>query len=221
MNKAGKNRILKNLYKLKYMGYNYQNKIIIKQKVTTGDLPNDLNALESIVLNCNLCSFANSRTNILFGEGKPSADILFVSLSPSALEDESGSLLYGNVGSMFTKIATNILDLDIENIYVLDVLKCMPTKDERNIMENLKICKSYFYKQLDIIKPKIIVVFGEAYNYLTNDQKELSEIRGVMQNFNGIKLMPTYHPSFILRNPSLKQDVLHDLQKVKILMESL
>jgi DNA polymerase len=99
--------------------------------------------------------------------------------------------------------------VQIKDIYVLNILKCLPT-DITNISSQVQICKPYVKKQIDIINPKVIVVFGEISQYLIDSQ-----------DYNNIKLIPTYHPSFLLKNPSLKRDALEDLKKVKSIIEAL
>jgi DNA polymerase len=200
------------------MGFHYINQVSFDKFINIEELPNNLDDLEVVVSNCNLCSLSNSRKSVLFGKGNESADVMFMSLSPSLLEDESGDLVYGEKGEMLTKMSQNILGLSISDIYVLNILKCMPTHNS-NYIEAFSICKPYIQKQIDIINPKVIVAFGDVCKYLIDDTKILSKIRGIVQSYNGIKVVPTYDPLFILRNPSLKKDVLDDLEKVKSLME--
>ena len=219
MNQETKNSILNNLQTLQYIGFEYLepiklNKTIIKEE----ELPNEIGLLHDIVLNCNLCSLSKSRKNILFGSGNADANIMFLKLSPTHLEDESGNIFSGKSGEMLVNMCKNILDLNIDDIYVTNILKCF-SKDI--VDKDVNTCKSYIYKQIELIKPNIIITFGRAYEYLINETKSLKEIRGIVQNYNNIKVMPTFDPSYILRNPSFKKDVLEDLQKVKILMESI
>jgi len=207
------NNILKNLISLKYMGFNYLEPLDITHlKSTKQKLPDRLQSLNDIVSHCNLCEFSKTRKNILFGEGNVDADIMFLGLSPSSLDDESGNILSGNSGQMLIKMAQNILKVQIKDIYVVNILKCLPT-DIRNINSQIQICKPYLQKQIDIINPKVIVVF--------DNKNPLSEIRGVVQDYHNIKLIATYHPLFLLKNPSLKREALEDLKKVKSIIEAL
>lgn len=200
------NKILKTLISLKYMGFNYLEPLDITDlNSTKQELPNTLQSLNDMVSHCNLCEFSKTRKNILFGEGNVNADIMFLGLAPSSLDDESGNILSGNSGQMLIKMAQNVLGLQMKEIYVVNMLKCLPS-NVTNISLQVQICKPYLQKQIDIIQPKIIVVFGEVYSNL---------------NFNNIKLISTHHPSSLLKNPSLKKDVLEDLKKVKSIIESL
>ncbi|VAY86259.1 Uracil-DNA glycosylase, family 4 [hydrothermal vent metagenome] len=214
-----KNIILNYLFSLKYMGFEYVNPINIdKTKKIEQELSDDLDELETTISNCNLCLFSKTRRNTLAGLGNKNADVIFLSLAPSSFDDESGDMLSGNSGVMFTQMSQNVLNIPINELYILTLLKCIPSTKDMNVEVN--ICKLYFQKQIEIIKPKIIVAFGDVYKYLLANIASFEEIRGTMQDYNSIKLMPTYHPSFILRNPSVKKDVLNDLKKVKIIMES-
>ncbi len=217
MNQKTKNAILNNIQSLKYMGFEYldpvqiDNSMIIQEK-----LPNTLESLHNIVENCNLCSLSKSRKNISFGMGNINANIMFLNLSPTHLEDESGNVFAGKSGEMLVNMCQKVLGLNIDDIYVANILKCF-SKDIVDL--EINICKPYVEKQIELIKPKVIIAFGNAYEYLINENKSLKEIRGIMQNYNNIKVMPTFDASYILRNPSFKKDVLKDLQKVKSLLE--
>jgi DNA polymerase len=206
MTQQKKNNILHTLTSLKYMGVCYIDPINLnKIDNTKQQLPNDINNLQNIVSNCNLCKFSNTRKNILFGQGNPNANIIFLGLAPSNLDDENNDILSGNTGQMLSKMAQNILGLSINDIYVVNILKCLPSNITK-FNDEIETCKPYLQKQIDIIKPKIIVVFGDAHKYISD--------------YPDIKIISTYHPSFILRNPSFKKDVLEDLKKVKNIMES-
>jgi DNA polymerase len=208
MTKKEQKLLLKNFYTLKYIGFDYihlTNFDIPSQ--SNLQLPNNLEELKNVVSNCHLCSFSKTRQNTLFGYGNKNANIMFVSLAPSVFEDESGDITYGNSKKMFENMAKNVLNISLEGVYMLNILKCIPNKDD--IETEIALCKPYIKKQIDIIKPKIIVMFGDIHKYLLQDIS------------SNIKVVSTYHPTFILRNPSIKKDVFEDLKKVKLLMESL
>ncbi len=221
MKEITKNNILHHLQQMKYMGFKYSDSIELNTKENIiSELPLNSSGLENTMLNCNLCSFSKSRKNILVGQGNLDADVIFLNMAPSIVEDEGAELLLGNSGTMLKKMAKNILKIDIEDIYILNILKCLPNKDIEESNIEINLCKPYIQKQLDIINPKLIISFGNSYKYLTNDDKDISEIRGNMQYYNNIKIIPTYDPSFILRNPSQKKDVMNDLEKAKLLMDA-
>ncbi len=214
-----KNSILKNLQAMKYMGFEYLDPINLDITSTQQiNLPENLNDLNNIVNNCNLCTLSKIRKNVLFGTGNVNSKVMFIGTSPSLIEDESASLLLGNSGDMLVKMCQNVLALNIDDIYVTNILKCFSNKEQSDNDLEVNTCKPYIQKQIDIISPEIIVLFGDAYEYLIKDTKSFKEVRGMIQNYNGIKVMPTFSPSFILRNPSFKKDVLEDLKKVKVLI---
>ena len=222
MQQAMKNKILKNLSALKYMGFNYVDPIKLDNYSNIQyKLSDNLDTLKHVVSNCNLCSFSTNRKNVLFGEGDKNANIIFLNLAPTQLENDTGTSLSGNSGDMLVKMCENVLGVNIDDIYVVNILKCIPSKDIIDCEYEINTCKPYIQKQLDIISPKIIVAFGDSLGYLVGDIKPLEQIRGIVQDYNGIKIVPTYDSSYILRNPSLKKDVFLDLQKVKLMMDSL
>ncbi len=214
--------LLDYLYKKKYMGFNYLKQFEIPQiNKFNHALPFSLIELNEVVSNCNLCSLSTNRKNILFGKGNENSDILFLGLSPSKYEDECGELLTGNNGDMLINIIKNVLKIDINKVYISNILKCISQKDDKNIEYHIKTCIPYLEQQIKIIKPKIIVVFGDAYKYILNNDKSLEEQRHKIHTYNDSQLIITYHPSHLQRNPSLKKDVLEDLTKVKQIMESI
>ena len=221
MQQYTKDKILNNLSALKYMGFNYIDSIKFDScNDIKYELSNDLDSLKDIVANCSLCSFSQNRKNSLFGMGNKNADIVFLNLSPTQLENDSGDILTGKSGEMLTNMCQNVLGLSIDDVYVVNILKCLPSKDISECKYEISTCKPYIQKQIDIISPKIIVAFGDSLNYLNNNSKPMEQVHGLVQDYDGIKVIPTYEPSYILRNPSLKKVVLEDLQKVKLIMES-
>jgi len=220
MTTTKKNNILSHLESLKYMGYRYMDNIVFNQNETVDNiLPNKLEKLENIVLNCNLCSLGNSRKSILFGEGSKDAQVLFLGLYPSSFDDEQNKLLTGKIGEMIINMCQNVLNTPIEKVYILNILKCAPKLNSQDLSHEMERCMPYTLKQIDIIQPQVIIAFGQAYEYLSNDNKHFNEVRGIIQKYNDIDVMPTYDPSYVLRNPSYKKYVLEDLKKIKNSME--
>jgi len=214
-------KLLKDLYSHKFFGFEYYDDIkpTFKQKTSENSLTSLL-TLESTVKQCHICHLASSRKNIVFGEGNENADIIFIGEAPGALEDESGHPFVGRSGDMLTKIITNVLEIPRNEVYITNILKCRPHNNATPTFEEASSCKDYLFTQIELIKPKIIVTLGAtAYKYLTNDMDvSVSKIRGSIIEFGSIKLIPTYHPSYLLRNPSAKKDLLEDIKKVKALL---
>lgn len=214
-------KLLQDLYTHKFFGFEYFDDIkpTFKQELPT-NTSNSLNSLNDIVKNCHLCQLSNTRKNIVFGEGDENAEIMFIGEAPGALEDEIGKPFVGRSGEMLTKIITNVLEISRSEVYISNILKCRPHNNAIPTFEEVSSCKDYLFQQIEIIKPKIIVTLGEiAYKYLTNDMDmSITKIRGSIIDFGNIKLVPIYHPSYLLRNPSAKKDVLRDIKKVKALL---
>ena len=216
--KNRKKEILKNLYYLKWLGYNYIDPINFDSH-NSNFLPNSLEELKKIVLNCHLCDLAKTRKNVVFGEGNPHAKLMFIGEGPGATEDEMGRPFVGRAGQLLTKMIENVLEIKREDVYIANIVKCRPPNNRIPTPEEAKACMPYLLKQIEIINPKILVALGStSYRYLTNDNTPISKIRGEIVKYNDKILIPTYHPSFLLRNPSKKKEAYQDLLKIKSLL---
>ena len=222
MNKHKKLHILNTLYIYKSLGLKYIDNIqdITQNNNSTKSLPNNLNNLQNIVQNCHLCQLSKTRKNVVFGEGDENADIMFIGEGPGATEDETGKPFVGKAGELLTKIIENVLFLQREQVYIANIVKCRPPNNRVPTPNEVESCLPYLLKQINLIKPKIIITLGAtAYNNLTNDKTSISKIRGEVLSFGNAKLIPTFHPSFLLRNPSAKKYVFADMKKVKRLKD--
>jgi DNA polymerase len=222
MNEKLKTAIIKNLQALKYMGFKYIDldpSIIKDEQKSSFELPQELEQLENIVKNCHLCNFSKNNKEILFLQGDKNSKILFLNLYSNDNDPKNQNIFTGNSAIMLSKICKNVLEIDYKNICVINILKCIPSKSIEHCQNEINICKPYIYKQLDIIKPKLIVAFGDSYNYLVPSDKTIAQLRENIQDYNGIKIVTTYHPLHILRNPSCKKDVFDDFKKVKSILE--
>ncbi len=222
MDKNQKIKILRELYVYKSLGYNYFKDItnLMRNTETYLALPDDWEELKRLVLNCHLCQLSKTRKNVVFGEGDIHAKIMFIGEGPGATEDETGRPFVGRAGQLLTKIIENVLELKREQVYIANIVKCRPPNNRVPLPEEVKMCKPFLMKQIELIKPKIIVALGStSYRHLTGDNKTpISKIRGELLDFGDAKLIPTFHPSFLLRNPSAKKDVYQDMLKVKALI---
>jgi len=225
MKKLKKLKILNELYKYKFIGLNYIDDFNIDLKTqnmqSNYQLPNSLESLKNIVLNCHLCQLSKTRNKVVFGEGNPNAKLMFIGEGPGANEDNTGKPFVGRAGDLLTKIVENVLELKREDIYISNIVKCRPPQNRVPTEAEANECMPYLLKQIDIISPSIIVTLGStAYKYLTKDTTPISKIRGEIINYNNIKLIPTFHPSYLLRNPSAKKFVFYDMKKVKNLLKN-
>jgi len=211
--------LLKQLYQLKQLGYNYTNITAYKEEELNLSLPNTLESLQKQAENCHLCELSKSRQKVVFGEGDPHADLLFIGEAPGATEDSSGKPFVGRSGDLLTKMIENVLYISRSDVYITNIVKCRPPNNQVPTPSQAHTCQPYLLKQIELIKPKLIVTLGAtAYHFLTGDETEISKVRGTIHKQNGYTLIPTYHPSYLLRNPSAKKEVFEDLLKVKELM---
>ena len=211
--------LLKQLYQLKQLGYNYTNIAVYKEEELNLSLPNTLESLKKQAQNCHLCELSKSRQKVVCGEGDPHADLLFIGEAPGATEDSSGKPFVGRSGELLTKMIENVLHVSRSDVYITNIVKCRPPNNQVPTASQAHTCQPYLLKQIELIKPKMIITLGAtAYHFLTGDETEISKVRGTIHKQNGYTLIPTYHPSYLLRNPSAKKEVFEDLLKVKDLM---
>ena len=211
--------LLKQLYLLKQLGYNYTSVTAFKDEEPDLTLPDTLEKLRKQAQACHLCQLSKSRTQVVFGEGSENADIMFIGEAPGMAEDTSGKPFIGKSGDMLTNMIEKVLLISRTDVYITNIVKCKPANSTEPSPTEAHTCQAYLLKQIALVKPKIIITLGTtAYHYLSGDESDISKVRGRMQEQNGYQLMPTYHPSFLLRNPSAKKEVLEDLKIVKEMM---
>ena len=211
--------LLKQLYRLKQLGYSYTSVVPFEEEEPDLTLPNTLDKLKKQALECHLCLLSKSRTNIVFGEGDFNADLMFIGEAPGATEDRLGKPFAGRSGELLTKMIENVLQVKREEVYISNIVKCRPTDNRVPSTTEAHTCQPFLLKQIELIKPKIIVALGStAYYYLSGDDTPISKVRGTVHNQNNYTLIPTYHPSYLLRNPSAKKDVFEDLKMIRELM---
>ncbi len=209
--------LLKRLYQLKELGYKYTSQeLFLEDEHGLLELPSSLSSLKEQAQNCHLCSLTKSRNHVVFGEGNEQADIMFIGDIALEIEDKEGKVFQGRGGEMLTAMIEKVLGLSRQDVYITNLLKCHPLASKEVHESEYHTCKAYLFKEIELIDPKVIVTLGEkAYQYLSNDTSSLKEIRGrVIQKEKHI-IIPTYHPGFLLKNPSLKKEVFEDLKKVK------
>ncbi|MRJ01924.1 MAG: uracil-DNA glycosylase [Epsilonproteobacteria bacterium] len=182
-------------------------------------LPDNLESLKEIVSTCHLCDLAKSRKNVVFGEGDPQARLMFVGEGPGATEDETGRPFVGRAGQLLTKMIESVLQIPRSKVYIANIVKCRPPNNRVPTPQEAESCLPYLLKQIEIVDPKIIVALGAtSYRWLTGDKTPISRIRGHKLPFKGRILVPTFHPSYLLRNPSKKREAYQDLLLIKELL---
>ena len=211
--------LLKQLYQLKQLGYHYTDVNLFKEEEPNLSLPNTLKSLEKQAKECHLCELSKSRNKVVFGEGSLEATLMIVGDFPSNSDDSAGKMFSGRSGDTLTKMLENVLGLTRADVYMTNVLKCRALDTQTPSPAHAHTCHPYLLKQIELIQPKIILAFGElAYQYLTGDDSSISEVRGTVHEKEAYRVIPTYHPNYLLRNPSAKKNVFEDLKKVKALM---
>ena len=170
--------------------------------------------LEKEFKNCQLCGLCETRTQVVFGSGNPQARLMFVGEAPGFDEDRQGQPFVGAAGQLLTKII-EAMKLKRDDVYIANCLKCRPPNNRSPLPSEIVTCKPILMRQIDIIQPKIICALGKfaAQTLLENDQP-ISRMRGRFFDWNGIKIMPTFHPAYLLRNPADKKLVWEDVQKI-------
>lgn len=218
-----KQKILQHYNRLQLMGYEYSLPLKLDESQENEMvLPNDLINLNSMVENCSLCEFSKYKTRTVFSYGNEHSKIVFVDLAPSVLEDKENRMLIGKSGELLIKMIENVLNVSHSEFYFANIIKCKTTSKKTPTSHEVASCKPFLNKQLELINPKLIVALGEgAYEYLTNDKRNIEQVRGKIIKHNHIDVLPIYHPSFLLRNPSAKKEAFHDMLKIKSLMESM
>ena len=214
--------LLKQLYQLKQLGYTYTSVSPYKEDKSTLILPSGFEALRKQALECHLCELNKTRQKVVFGEGNIDADIMFIGEGPGASEDSMGRPFVGRSGELLTKMIENVLQIKREAVYITNIVKCRPPNNRVPTPTESHTCQPYLLKQIELIKPKLIVTLGAtAYHYLSGEETTMTKIRGSIHQQDNYTLIPTYHPSYLLRNPSAKKEVFEDLKKVKALMEQI
>ncbi len=174
-----------------------------------------LDDLNKTICTCQKCSLGSTRTNFVFGVGNPQAELVLVGEAPGADEDAQGEPFVGRAGQLLNKILEAI-NFKREEVYICNILKCRPPNNREPLPEEVTQCEPYLWKQLEIIKPKIILCLGRvAAQVLLKTNASLTNLRGTMHDYHGIKLMVTYHPAALLRNPNWKRPTWEDVQKLR------
>ncbi|MBI3874185.1 MAG: uracil-DNA glycosylase [Arcobacter sp.] len=207
MTKLTQNKILQNLYLQQSFGYKYLDSISVKRNNSNSDFMS-----KDAVNLCTLCDASKITNKKIYDFGDENSKILFITTVPT----------FDIVSQdMFVKMVENVLQIPFEKIYLTSIIKC-DIKNNTPMVENfIPTCKGYILNQIDNSTRKIIVTLGDSYKYLTGDTNDIGNIHGNIIKFRNTTIIPIYHPSFLLRNPSFKKEALEDLKKIKLLMEKL
>jgi len=179
-----------------------------------------LRAVRADIGDCTRCKLHRlGRRQVVFGVGNPAADLMFVGEAPGADEDIQGEPFVGRAGQLLTKIIEAI-GLARSDVYIANVIKCRPPENRNPEPDEVETCEPFLFRQIDAISPKVIVALGTfAAKTLLKTQDSISRLRGRVYEYRGAKLIPTFHPAFLLRSPERKRDVWEDMKKVRALLQ--
>lgn len=171
--------------------------------------------LQKAVRKCQACSLAKTRTNVVFGEGNPHARLLFIGEAPGEEEDLQGRPFVGRAGKMLDTLIDRV-GLSRKDVYICNILKCRPPGNRDPQPDEVAACSGFLTSQLDLIGPEIVCTLGRhAYNGLLGVDEKITKVRGKLRDFGKAKLLPTYHPSFLLRNQTRIDEVWEDMDRLR------
>ncbi|MBV8361328.1 MAG: uracil-DNA glycosylase [Deltaproteobacteria bacterium] len=175
----------------------------------------DLDMLRQFIGDCTRCKLAPGRTKLVFGVGNPKAELMFVGEAPGADEDLQGEPFVGRAGQLLTDIIEHGMGMSRNDVYICNVIKCRPPGNRNPEPDEVSTCEPFLFRQIDLVQPKVIVGLGTfAVQALLKVKTPISKLRGNWYEMRGIKLMPTFHPAYLLRNPADKRLVWADIQEV-------
>ena len=207
--------LLQNLYRQKALGFEYSDPFSIND-TNTQSTPTNIEELSKNISSCYLCDLSKSRTQSMSGYGNTNATLMIIDYTVSPTDDSSNNYYTGRSGETLQKMLENVLGLKIDDVYFTHAVKCKTLNANLPSPSEFNSCKSYLFAQIDFIKPKVIITLGdEAYYKVTNENDNFEDVRGHVIDFKKYKLIPIYHPQFLLRNPDLKKITLNDLKTIK------
>jgi uracil-DNA glycosylase len=185
-----------------------------KEGSTIEDM-NTLDAIRAEIGDCQRCKLAPKRTNIVFGSGNPEADLVFVGEAPGYDEDQQGLPFVGRAGQLLTKIIESI-DLKREDVYICNVLKCRPPDNRNPEPDEVAACNPFLKKQLATIQPKVVCCLGTfAAQTVLQMAAPISKLRGKFFDMDGMRVIATFHPAYLLRSPDKKREVWEDMKQIR------
>ena len=182
----------------------------------------DVTSLEQFntkICGCMKCALGATRANFVFGSGNANADIMVIGEAPGADEDEQGLPFVGRAGQLLTKILESV-ELGRDDVYICNILKCRPPNNRKPLASETDQCEPYLWKQIELIKPKFILALGlTAANTLLKNKESMTQLRGRIHDYQGIRTIVTYHPAALLRNPDWKKHTWEDVKFLRKLYQ--
>ncbi len=178
-------------------------------------VPASLEAVREELGDCKRCKLQKDRNTIVFGEGNASAELVFVGEGPGFEEDQQGRPFVGAAGQLLTDIIVKGMKLKREEVYICNIVKCRPPGNRNPEPDEVEACIDFVKQQIAVIKPRVIVTLGNVPTQsLLHTKLGITKLRGTWQEYNGIPVMPTFHPSYLLRSPGEKGKAWDDIKKV-------
>ena len=163
---------------------------------------------------CTRCGLCRNRTNVVFGVGDPNARLVFVGEGPGADEDLKGEPFVGRAGHLLTRIIES-MGMERKDVYIANVVKCRPPENRTPLPDEIATCSPFLFQQIMAIRPRVVVCLGTpAAQTVLGTRDTITRLRGTFHDIGGIRVMPTFHPAYLLRNPSAKREVWDDMKKV-------
>ena len=182
--------------------------------LSPGSMP-DLPALQEFVEGCTRCKLSTGRTNIVFGQGNPNARLMFVGEAPGRDEDEQGLAFVGRAGQLLTKIIEAI-GMQRDDVFICNVLRCRPPNNRNPEPDEVASCMPFLDETIRLVAPRVIVTLGTfAAQAVLGTDEPIGRLRGRWRTAKGTRVMPTFHPAFLLRSPERKKDVWEDMKLVR------
>lgn len=199
----------------------YEEPALFPEEKEGWEKTNSLDELEKIISNCTKCRLHSGRNKFVFGTGNPRADVLVIGEGPGAEEDKQGLPFVGRAGKLLTDMLKAI-KFEREEVYIGNIVKCRPPENRTPMQDEMDICLPYLKKQVELIKPKLILCFGlTAAKGLLKKKESLGVLRKSIFEYEGAKVIVTYHPAALLRNPHWKKDCWEDLKKFRKMYEEI
>jgi len=182
------------------------------------DRCNNLEELENITKGCKKCHLCEKAKQVVFGKGSYNAPVMLVGEAPGADEDEQGIPFVGRAGQLLDKILTSA---GINDVYITNIAKCRPPENRLPTREEVEACWPYLVRQIELLKPRIIVCLGAlATQQLVHPQAKITMVHGKIYTKGGIKIVPTYHPAALLRDPNKKKPCWNDFKVIRTIYDS-
>jgi uracil-DNA glycosylase family 4 len=186
-------------------------------KTTEPALISSLEALKLTISSCQRCRLGKTRTQIVFGTGNQEAGLMIIGEAPGFYEDQQGEPFVGRAGQLLNSMLGSI-ELSRDQVFIANILKCRPPDNRDPLPDEVEACSGYLQEQINMIKPKVICALGRiAAHYLLKTEQALGKLRSTEHAYNGIPVLVTYHPAYLLRNPLDKKKAYDDLLRLKTL----